>query len=90
MDDIRAVLQRSDAHLTMIGTLYEADLELQRASPTLRAKIRAFVDSEKTALDQVAQRAMPAAASGEVDVHYPLAPEAETFDAFLDLSLIHI
>ena len=84
MDDLRAALGKSDVHLTMIGTLYEADLELQRTSPTLRAKIRAFLDSEKAALDEVAARAVATAGSGEVDVHYPLAPDAETFDAFLD------
>lgn len=84
MDDVHDVLQKADRHLTMIGALYEADLELQRQSPTLRGKVRTFLDTEKSALDFVAGRVVAAAGVTDADAHYPLAPEASSFDAFLD------
>ena len=87
MDDVRSVLQKADAQLTMIGTLYEADLELQRTSPTLRAKIRAFLESERAALDQLALRVVAAAGSGETHVHFPMAPWEAGFEASIDKNM---
>lgn len=81
MDDVRPVLQKAEAHLRMIDALYGADLELQRVSPTLRGKIRAFVETEKSALDTVAQGVV---AADVAEAHYPLAPDPATIDAFLD------
>ena len=54
MDDVRSVLKKADAHLLAVGTLFEVDLELQRVSPTLRAKVRSFLETERAALDQLA------------------------------------
>ncbi len=83
MDDVQAVLQKADGQLTMIGTLYEADLELQRASPTLRGKIKLFLENERATLDQMAGRVVAAAGAGEAHTHYPLCPEAGRFEESL-------
>ena len=79
MDATRAVLQKADAQLSMVGTLYGADLELQRVSPTLRGKIKGFLDSERAALDQLAARIVASVGAGEAHVHYPFAAEKSLF-----------
>ena len=87
MDDARTVLEKADRQLAMIGTLYGADLELQRLSPTLRAKIKAFLDNERSALDHVAERVVVASGVGEVHTHYPLSPWEASFEASVDKNM---
>lgn len=84
MDDVQALLQKADKHLGVAATLYEADLELQRVSPTLRGKIKAFLESERAALDNLAQRLRVAGAASDSQARFPLAPDAAAFDAALD------
>ena len=87
MKDVRTVLQKAQTQLTMLDTLYDADLDLQRLSPTLRFKIKAFLDSERTALDLLAAAIVAACGLGEGHIHYPLAGEAERFDESFDKNL---
>jgi hypothetical protein len=87
MDDARAVLQKADLQLTMIGTLYEADLDLQRVSPTLRAKISTFLNNERAALDVLAEQLVAILGAGEAHTHYPLAPDADRFEASIDKNM---
>lgn len=87
MKDVRTVLQKADLQLTMIDTLYDADLDLQRISPTLRFKIKAFLDSERSALDHLAAAIVASCGIGEAHIHFPLAPEAERFDESLDKNM---
>lgn len=87
MEDTRAVLKKADAQLTMIGTLYEADLELQRVSPTLRAKIHGFLENERAALDQLAARLVASLGAGEAHVHYPMAADEPRFEASISKNL---
>jgi len=87
MDDARTVLEKADRQLAMIGTLYGADLELQRLSPTLRAKIKAFLDNERAALDHLAARVVAASGVGEVHTHYPLSPWEAGFEASVDKNM---
>lgn len=87
MKDVRAVLQKADLQLTMIDTLYDADLDLQRISPTLRFKIKAFLDSERSALDHLAAAVVASCGLGEGHIHFPLAPEAERFDESFDKNM---
>ena len=86
MDDVQAVLSKADSQLVAAGTLYVADLELQRVSPTLRGKIKAFLDNEQAALDQLAQRLAAGGAAPE-EARYPLADDAEGFDSAFDQQL---
>lgn len=81
MDDVQVALKKADGHLTMIGALYGADLELQRLSPTLRTKVKVFLETSRSALDQLAERVVTATGAGEAHVHYPLAADAAKFDA---------
>jgi hypothetical protein len=87
MDDARTVLEKADRQLAMISTLYGADLELQRLSPTLRAKIKAFLDSERSALDHLAERVVASSGVGEVHTHYPLSPWEAGFEASIDKNM---
>ena len=87
MDDVRSVLQKADAQLIAVGTLYEADLELQRVSPTLRGKIRAFLENERAALDQLALRVVATAGADASHVHYPLAAWEAGFEPSIDKNM---
>jgi len=87
MKDVRTVLQKADLQLTMIDTLYDADLDLQRISPTLRFKVKAFLDSERSALDHLAAAIVAACGLGEGHIHFPLSPEAERFDELFDKNM---
>lgn len=87
MDHVKAVLQKAAGQLEAVATLYEADLELQRVSPTLRGKIRAFLESERSALDWLARRLAVVDEPGGTEVRYPLADLAGDFDACLDEQL---
>jgi hypothetical protein len=87
MDDLQSVLQKADAQLIAVDTLYGADLELQRSSPTLRGKIRGFLESERAALDHLARQVVAATGSGETHVHYPLAPWEAGFEASIDKNM---
>jgi len=84
MDDVRAVMEKAEKHLAAAATLYEADLGLQRVSPTLRGKVKAFLESERTALDNLARRLVGAGAAGDSQGRYPLAADPTAFDAALD------
>jgi len=87
MDDVQMALQKADGQLAMIGTLCEADLELQRVSPTLRAKINAFLENERLALDHLAVRVMAAGGIGEAHTHYPLAADAPRLEPSFDKNM---
>jgi hypothetical protein len=87
MKDVRTVLQKAETQLTMLDTLYDADLDLQRTSPTLRFKIKAFLDSERSALDHLAAAIVASCGLGEGHIHYPLAAEAERFDESFDKNM---
>lgn len=88
MDDVAVALEKADRHLAMIGTLYEADLELQRPSPTLRAKVNAFLEVERAALDHLAARVLAAGGAAEAaGPEYPLAPDEPRFEVALDKHL---
>jgi hypothetical protein len=87
MDDVETALTRAEAQLPMIRTLYEADLELQRPSPTLRSKVRMFVELERAALDHLAERIVKSGGAGEAHVHYPLAADAPRFEPSIDKNM---
>ena len=87
MDQVRTVLDEAEKQLVAIGTLYGADLELQRASPTLRGKIRAFLDNQRAALDHLAHDVVAAHGAGDAHTHYPFAPEADRFEASVDKNM---
>jgi len=87
MDEVRAVLQEVEKQLVAIGTLYEADLELQRVSPTLRGKLKGFLGNQRSALDHLAHAVVAAHGSGEAHTHYPFAAEAGAFEASLDKNM---
>lgn len=87
MKDVRTVLQKADVQLTMLDTLYDADLDLQRISPTLRFKIKAFLDSERAALDHLAAAIVASCGLAEGHIHFPLAPEAERYDESIDKNM---
>lgn len=87
MDDVRTALDEAHKQLEAIGTLYDADLELQRASPTLRGKIKGFLANQRTALDDLAAGVVAAAGAGGAHTHYPFAREAEGFDASIDKNM---
>ena len=87
MDEVRAVLAEADKQLLAIGTLYEADLELQRPSPTLRGKIKGFLGNQRSALDHLAHAVVAAHGAGEVHTHYPFAAEGPAFEASLDRNM---
>lgn len=87
MDEVRTVLAEVDKQLLAIGTLYQADLELQRPSPTLRGKIKGFLGNQRAALDHLAQAVVAAHGAGEVHTHYPFAAEGQAFEASLDRNM---
>ena len=87
MDQVRVVLEEAEKQLVAIGTLYGADLELQRASPTLRGKIKAFLGNQRAALDHLAHDVVATHGAGEAHSHYPFAAEADTFDASIDKNM---
>ncbi len=87
MDDARTVLQKADRQLSMIGTLYEAALEQQRVSPSLRANIKAFLDNERSALDHLAERVVALSGGGEAHTHYPFSPWEAGFEASVDKNM---
>jgi len=84
MDDLQASLLKAETQLMAVGTLYEADLELQRVSPSLRGKIKSFLENEREALDLLAQRLV---AADDVHTHYPMASQATGFDASIDKNM---
>lgn len=87
MDQVRTVLEEADKQLVAIGTLYGADLELQRPSPTLRGKVKAFLGNERDALDHLAQAVVAAHAAAEAHTHYPFAATAEAFEGSIDKNM---
>jgi len=87
MDDVRTVLDEAEKQLVAIGTLYEADLTLQRASPTLRGKIKGFLANQRAALDHLAEGLVAAHGAAEAHTHYPFARDAEAFDASIDKNM---
>ena len=87
MDQVRTVLDEAEKQLVAIGTLYGADLELQRPSPTLRGKIRGFVGNQRAALDHLAHDVVAAHGAGEAHTHYPFAAEADAFEASVDKNM---
>lgn len=84
MKDVRALLEKADLQLSMLTTLYTADLELQRISPTLRFKVKAFLDTERAALDKLAEGVVVATGAGEGHIHYPLAAHEAMFETSVD------
>lgn len=87
MDQVRAVLREVEKQLVAIRTLYEADLELQRVSPTLRAKIKGFLGNQRSALDQLAQGVAAAHGAGGTHTHYPFAGDATAFEPSIDKNM---
>ena len=87
MDDVRTVLHEAGKQLVAIGTLYEADLTLQRASPTLRGKIKGFLANQRAALDHLAEGVAAVHGAAEAHTHYPFARDAEAFDASIDKNM---
>ncbi len=87
MDEVRGSLEEAGKQLMAIGTLYEADLDLQRVSPTLRGKIKAFLANERSALDHLAQRVVAAHGTTEAHTHYPFAAYAAGFEASVDKNM---
>lgn len=87
MDDVRGVLHEAEKQLVAIGTLYEADLELQRASPTLRGKIKGFLANQRAALDLVAEGVVAAHGAGEAHTHYPFAGDEVGFEGSIDKNM---
>lgn len=87
MDEVRGSLEVAAKHLVAIGTLYEADLDLQRVSPTLRGKIKGFLASQRSALDHLAQQVVAAHGTAGAHTHYPFAPEAAGFEASIDRNM---
>lgn len=87
MDEVRGALQEADKQLLAIRTLYEADLSFQRASPTLRGKIKAFLGNQRAALDHLAEAIVAAHAVGGGHTHYPFAAEEAVFEASLDKNM---
>ncbi len=87
MDQVRVVLEEVEKQLVAIGTLYGADLELQRASPTLRGKIKAFLGNHRAALDHLAHEVVAAQGAGGAHTHYPFAAEADAFEASVDKNM---
>ncbi|MEJ7764514.1 MAG: hypothetical protein WKF86_03365 [Acidimicrobiales bacterium] len=87
MDEVRVVLQEVEKQLVAIGTLYEADLELQRASPTLRGKIKGFLGNQRAALDHLAESVVGAHGTAGAHTHYPFAPEASAFEASINKNM---
>lgn len=81
------MLQKADVQLTMLDTLYDADLDLQRISPTLRFKIKAFLDSERSALDHLAAAVVASCGLGEGHIHFPLAPGEDRYDESFDKNM---
>ncbi len=87
MDEVRVVLLEAEKQLVAIRTLYEADLELQRVSPTLRAKIKGFLGNERSALDHLAQSVVAAHGTGGAHTHYPFAADAGAFELSLEKNM---
>ena len=87
MDDVRTVLHEAEKQLVAIGTLFEADLTLQRASPTLRGKIKGFLANQRAALDHLAEGVVAVHGAAEAHTHYPFARDAEVFDASIDKNM---
>lgn len=87
MDDVRTVLHEAEKQLVAIGTLFEADLTLQRASPTLRGKIKGFLANQRAALDHLAEGLVAAHGAAEAHTHYPFARDAEAFEASIDKNM---
>ncbi len=87
MDDVRTVLHEAEKQLVAIGTLFEADLTLQRASPTLRGKIKGFLANQRAALDHLAEGVVAVHGAAEAHTHYPFARDAEAFDASIDKNM---
>ena len=87
MDDVQTVLHEAEKQLVAIGTLFEADLTLQRASPTLRGKIKGFLANQRAALDHLAEGLVAAHGAAEAHTHYPFARDAEAFEASIDKNL---
>jgi len=87
MDEVRGVLQEVEKQLVAIGTLYDADLELQRVSPTLRGKIKGFLGNQRSALDHLAQGVVAAHGTAGAHTHYPFAADEAGFEASLDKNM---
>lgn len=87
MDDVVRVLCEADKQLVAIGTLYEADLELQRVSPTLRGKMKGFLLNQRAALDHLAESVVAAPVMVGEEIHYPFASESDGFDASIDKNM---
>lgn len=87
MDQVRAVLREVEKQLVAIRTLYEADLELQRVSPTLRAKIKGFLGNQRSALDHLAEGVVAAHGAGGAHTHYPFAGDAAAFEPSIDKNM---
>lgn len=84
MDEVRTVLSKAEAQLTALGTIYDADLELQRLSPTLRGKLNAFLEGQRSALDLLAAKlVVVAGGTAEGNIYYPLAPDPTEFEAYI-------
>lgn len=87
MDEVRTALNDAHRQLAAIGTLYEADLDLQRPSPTLRGKIKGFLGSQRAALDHLAEAVVAASGAGGAHTHYPFARETSGFAASIDKNM---
>ncbi|MEO5679939.1 MAG: hypothetical protein ABIS47_09750 [Acidimicrobiales bacterium] len=87
MDEVRGAIREADKQLEAVGTLYEADLALQRVSPTLRGKINGFLGNQRAALDHLAAGVVAAVGSGGDHTHYPYAAEEAGFEASLDKNM---
>lgn len=87
MDEVRVVLLEAEKQMAAIRTLYDADLELQRVSPTLRAKIKGFLGNQRSALDHLAQSVVAAHGTGGAHTHYPFAGDAAAFEPSLEKNM---
>lgn len=87
MEDVRTALNDAHRQLAAIGTLYEADLELQRPSPTLRGKIKGLLANYRAALDHLAEAVVAASGAGGAHTHYPFARETAGFDESIDKNM---
>lgn len=82
MPELHDVRRDAEKQLAVIATLYEADLALQRTSPTLRGQISRFLANQRAALDQLAA-GVAAPGTAEAHTHYPFARDEDAFAASL-------
>ncbi len=88
MDSIDELLAHSQEQLREIEGIYQRSLAEKDPGQNLRARIKGFLENERSSLDYLAVRITAAYGSKNAsNVYYPLAPAPTEFDRLIDKNM---